>query len=192
MSALANKANGFAAIYKKSHRIQDLQTSLNTCKLASEIIDKKRNSYKAEGSKLILGEQVSTIYELAIATAMTLYHTTRENRYVHEAFALAEKGKAAVLFQSLQESRAKLISGIPPDLIEKEKDLRIELTYYEAEIQNEKLKKDQADSSKIREFEDRYFATKRDYEQLIDSFEKSYPKYYELKYKVVYYQKRQG
>lgn len=70
----------------------------------------------------------------------------------------------------------------PDSLLEKERDLRIDLEHYDTHLQREKQKKDDLDSLKIADFESRYFALNRQYEKLIAEFEKTYPKYYDLKY----------
>lgn len=184
LSGLALKAEAFAAFYStKSGDLKDLKMSLSTYQLAAELIDKIRSGYKAEGSKLFLGKRASQIYEKAIQTALEVYGLTKDMQYQHMAFIFAEESKASVLLDALQESRARQFAAIPQELLEKEKELRIDLAFYETAIQEEQLKTEERDSVKIREFQDRYFAVKTEYESLIERFEKSYPTYYELKYK---------
>jgi len=158
--------------------------SFSTYQLTSELIDKMRSGYKAEGSKLFIGEEAIQVYHKAIRSALKLYDITKDHQYKEQAFVFTEKNKSAVLWEAILESQAKQFAGIPDSLQEKEKELRIDLAFYDTEIQKEKQKKADQDSLKLRDFEDRYFNLNRQYEKLIDEFEKFYPKYYDLKYQV--------
>jgi len=156
--------------------------SLSTYELASDLVQQMRNSYKEAGSKLFLAEKAAKIYEQAIQSALRIYQLTERATYQLKAFDFAEKNKAAILAQSLQDSHAKQFAGILPTFLEKEKALRKELALYETEIQKEK-QAEKPRESKIGELDSRYLKRKRDYDDLIARFEKSYPKYFELKYK---------
>ena len=184
LDALEYKAEALQKLFStKSHDLKDLRMSLSSSELASDLIDQIRNDYKEEGSKLTLGEKAAPIYEKAIHGALLAYGVTKQMQHQTQAFFFAEKSKAAVLSQALQESNAKQFAGIPADLLENERNLRIDLAFYETELQKEKLKTEKQDSAKIRDFEGRRFSRKREYENLIAQLEKSYPKYYALKYK---------
>jgi len=184
ITSLSLKAQGFEKLFSvKSHNLKDAQASLSTYGLASELIDKLRSGYKTEGSRLILGEKAQKLYALAIQTAFQVFALSRQSLDREQAFLFAEKSKAAVLTQSLQESEARQFAGIRADLREKERALRVDLAFYETEIQKEKRKTENRDSLKIRDFESRFFARKREYEKLLAKLEKSYPQYFALKYK---------
>ncbi|MBN1560357.1 tetratricopeptide repeat protein [candidate division KSB1 bacterium] len=181
--SLKQKAKILEKLYRVSFdNLKDLQMSLSTYQLASNLIDKMRIGYKAEGSKLFLGEEASNICNGGIRTALQLYDLTKNEQYKEQAFAIAEKSKSAVLWETLSESRAKGFAGIPDSLLEKERSLRIDLTFYDTQIQKEEQKKENQDSQKIVDFKDRYFALSRQCDELISEFEKDYPKYYDLKY----------
>lgn len=160
----------------------NLEMSLSTYKLAVELIDKMRTGYKAEGSKLFLGEQVAEIYDRGIQTSLKLYDITKEEKYRQQAFLFAEKSKAAVLQEGLAEVQAIQFAKLPFNLLEEEKQLRIDLAFNDTWLQNEFLKKDSQDSVKIREYENHLFDLKNRYENLISDFETNYPDYYNLKY----------
>lgn len=182
LPALAQKALNLERWFSlKPHDRKALQMSLSTYQLAADLIDKMRRDHRAEGSKLFLGERASAIYENAIRVAVLSYNLAKETKYQKQAFAFAEKSKAAVLSQMLQESQAKRFAGIPADLLEKEKDLKINLGFYETEMEKQKAAK--PDKARQRQYQDRYFALKRTQEKLNEHLEKSYPQYYALKYK---------
>jgi len=184
LEALRSKAETLRRLYwEKTPAPQDLETALSTYGVAAELVDKTRWIYKAEGSKLFLAQIAYPTYSKALQTALELYTLTHEASYQHQAFSFAEKGKVAVLNEALQEIRARQFTGLPDSLLEKERNLRIDLAFYETEIQKEKEKKDGRDSLKVGDFENRYFRRKYQYEQLVESLERDHPRYYELKYR---------
>ncbi|MCI0699020.1 CHAT domain-containing protein [candidate division KSB1 bacterium] len=67
LSALELKAEAFAGLYSTQSRdLKDLEMCMSTYRLASDLIDKIRSSYLAEGSKLFLGSKASHISDSAI------------------------------------------------------------------------------------------------------------------------------
>jgi len=183
LDALELKASAFEKFYSlESYNIEDIKMSFNTYQFATDLIDKIRISYKAEGSKLFLGERATEIFDKAIKTTLKLYEITQDNEYKEQAFLFAEKAKSSVLLTSLQESRAKQFAGIPDSLLEQEKESRIDLSFYETQIQNELEKKEGQDSLKIKEFEAKHFVLNEQYQKLIEKIETEYPKYYDMKY----------
>ncbi len=181
LKTLKLKAELLARLPEKAG-IKNLETAFSTYQLASKLIDRIRTGYKSKGSKLFLGEGATEIYEKAIMTALKLYEITENNVYKDTALFFAGKSKASVLSQSLKESQAKIFAGIPDSLLAKERQLRIDLAFYETQIQKERQKKGNQDETKIQDFESRYFSLNTKYESLIDELEKTYPKYYNLKY----------
>ncbi len=163
--------------------LKKLQAALSAFALVIDYIAKMRSGYKAEGSKLALQEKIYIIYEKVIQASLQAYGLTKNAAYKEQAFRFAERGKAVVLAQLLQESQARQFTGIPASWLEKERALKIDLAFSETEIEKEKRKNEKQDKTKLRRHQDRYFALKKDYDELMKRFEKSYPKYYGLKYK---------
>jgi len=182
LETLELKARALVQRHEDSGNLRDLQAAFSIYELLAQLIDRMRSGYQAEGSKLFLAENANAIYEEAIRTALGLSRTTGDPQYKEQAFGFAEKAKAAVLWEALLDSRAKQFAAIPDTLLEKERELRIDLAFYDTRIQKEKLKPANRDSLMISEFENRYFDLNRRYEKLIERFERDYPKYYALKY----------
>jgi hypothetical protein len=167
---------------EKASNLKDLEMSLATYQLVSNLIDKIRSGYKAEGSKLLLGERSTRIHEQAIQTALSFAEMTGQGIYKENTFQFSERTKSAVLLQSLQDVAAKQFAGIPEKLLQKEKALKIKLAFYDTEIQKEKHEKQERDGEKIKAFENTFFLLKAGYESLMSDLEKEYPLYYDLKY----------
>lgn len=169
--------------YQNGNDLKKLQATLATFKLVMDLIDKMRNDYKADASKLALQENFHGMYEKAIQASLQAYDLTKDAAYKEQAFRFAERGKAAVLAQLLQESHAKKFSGIPANWQEKERKLKMDLTFIETAIEKEKRKNETRDQAKLYHLQNRYFALKVDYDKLLERLDKNYPRYYTLKYK---------
>ena len=182
LDVLKDKARAFDLRYtKQSQDIKDLRLSIATYQLVVQLIDKIKKSYKAEGSKLFYAGQTKAIYDSAICVALKLYHKTGEDTIRERAFYFAERNKSGILREALSESRAKQFSGIPDSLLNYEQALKAELNYYDNEVRNYRLAGKEADSLAL-VYQNRFFDLKRAYDVLIETFEKNYSKYHQLKY----------
>ena len=132
--------------------------------------------------KLQIAKKAFEINNFAIDINHLLYQTTDSIHYLHEAFTFSENTKAAQLYETIQESDALSFSNIPDSLLEKEYDLRVNITFYEKQRQ-EKFNAglNQTDSTVLK-ISGKLFDVRRDYEKLKTLFEKEYPDYYRLKY----------
>ncbi|MFA6440423.1 MAG: CHAT domain-containing protein, partial [Bacteriovoracaceae bacterium] len=153
-----------------------------TYEKAIELTDKIRRGFGTEGAKIQLSQMSFDVYERAISSALFLFQKTKNTSYISKAFSIAERSKAGMLLDAIFESNAKQFAGIPDSLLEQESAFRTELTYHETLLQKEKEKKDKANEVKIVQWENRIFDLKRDNEQLVERFEREYPKYYSLKH----------
>ncbi len=164
------------------NNLTSLQKALETYELIIELTDKIRQNYKSEGSKLDLGSKTNRAYENAIRTSLALYNQTQNESYKIKAFTLAEKSKTAVLLEALSDLKAKSFASIPDSLLERENILRIDLAFYETQIQKEMAEHN--DSAKIQKLQNKVFGLKYDYESLIRNYETNYPEYHKLKYEL--------
>ena len=84
----------------------------------------------------------------------------------------------------MQESIAKVAAYIPSNLLQQEKQLKIELTYLDKSIQKEESKAAQKDELLLQEWKSQYFDYHQEYLQLIQKLETDYPDYHQLKYEI--------
>jgi len=120
----------------------------------------------------------------AINTAIKLYKITKNEQYKEKAFLFSEKSKTNLLLESLSEAKAKQFAGIPETLLEHERQVKIDIAFSQKSIFEEQAKGDSADNSKIVLWQDKFFASKQEYEKLINKYQEKYPEYYNLKYQV--------
>ncbi|HZY81950.1 MAG TPA: CHAT domain-containing protein, partial [Cyclobacteriaceae bacterium] len=98
---------------------------------------------------------------------------------LEDAFLVAEHSKAALLLENTKDLRAKTMAGVPDSLVERERDLRIELAYYKTNLYQAHKNKD---TSAITAFEKNIFDSQRKLEAFKSKLERSFPAYFKLKY----------
>jgi CHAT domain-containing protein len=184
LETLAGKAEAMANLSAKSRRQRDLECAVSTYELAGQLIDQMRSGYKAEGSKLFLAEKATDIYDHAIRSALQIHAATRRDEHKDAAFLFAEKSKAGIMLDALSEAEAKQFAGIPDSLLQKERQLRIDLAFYNGRLTEEQLQGEAADSANLAHLKEKVFNLKQAYDGLVQRFEKEYPDYYNLKYQV--------
>lgn len=187
LNSLKIKANVFLKLAEKNNEeknnVRDnLNSSLLILELADTLIDKMLNGFKTESSKYLLGEKTTSIYELAIETTLKLFKLTKNPVYREKTLYFIEKSKSAALQRGILESKARQFAKISPEILEKDKNLKEDLMFYNSQLQIEMQKKDKTDSLKLYNLQKTVFDLTEQYEKLIGEIETKYPSYYKLKY----------
>lgn len=183
LKGLQEKARVLALRYATPQgTLADLEQAGTTYALAIDLIDQMRRGYKAEGSKLFLSEHALTVYEEAIAAALQHYAATGDEAQKARAWTYAERSKAGVLLEAFNEAEARHLAGIPDTLLTLERELRIDLAFYEQNLLAEQSYGAEADSAQLAFWQAKFFDRKQAYDALTQRFEAEYPAYYNLKY----------
>ena len=183
ISVLALKANSLEKLYKgESKDINSLKFAFTTYEHTIKLIEKIRNSYLTEDSKLFLGNKTHKIYNNAIQLALKLYDVTKDEEYKEKVYYISEQSKSNILRQALLESKSKHFAGIPDSLLISEINMKRDISFYNKQLFEENNKKDKKDSLKITNWQNKYFHLKRKYEKLIKEYENEYPDFFNLKY----------
>ena len=170
---------GKAAVLQSIGDAKSLNIALQTYQLCDEVIQKLRQQYVNYQDKLTLANLSAEIYEQAVMACyqMIQKQPTQEVKYTTLAFRFSERNKASILREALQEANAKF--DLPKNLVEQERDLKINLAYYEKQLASAQKRKD---STKVVRFQNKLFDLNREREQMTQMLEKRYPRYYQLKY----------
>jgi CHAT domain-containing protein len=162
LSILKRKAQSF-------HALQQTKNARNTLHLAIQLIDQIRFNYLADGSKYTLLERAMPIYEQAIDLAV-------ERGEIERAFEIAERSKATILLESIRNQTAQTFAGIPETTLAKERDLKVQIAFYE------RLWNEAEDEVMKANHQQKLFDLRQAYQDFLAQLERDYPKYYELKY----------
>lgn len=176
---ISNKVALLEALRKKASALKNIQKyddALETYLLSIKLNESIGYNHSDIESRNFQYEQTRSIYEKAIELAHQLYTETEDKTYLEKAFQIAEHSKSSLLVQSLQDTEAHHIGGVPTKLILQEKELAIEISFYENKLFKVKKK---ADKEKM---EQALFTKREELDKLVRRLETEYPKYYEEKY----------
>ena len=159
-------------------KLKILNESLETIGLALQVIDRIRNNYFTEESRLYLADNEKETYIFAAHVAFTLYNMTGEKTLAIKMYSIAQKAKAVVLRNEITENEL-LDSAVPDTLRQKQNNLKTGIAAYNKLIMDE-LAKVPPDSSRIVLWKDLLFKMNRDKEKITADIDSMFPQYREL------------
>lgn len=161
---------------------QKLQWGVAAFSAAEAAIRLARHNFLSQGSKHQLAAEVMAVYEGAIAAAIEAHRISANDHYLHTAFRFAERNKATLLLESLNEQAAKAYGGIPDSILEKEQETKRLLTYLESAINTEKSKGPAADTALIQHLNQQLYPAQTAWLDLKQLMTNEFPRYFQLKY----------
>ncbi len=184
LKILSMKSEAFRMRYSRDNkRIWDLECSFVTYLKSIELVELMRNQYKPDEYDPGFESISREIYSKALKVSMDLFKLTGVDNYRYDALRFSERGKAALLWGMISDSKAKEFAGIPGELLESESNLRSEIVRLELMLEREYMKGERISSVRKEALENSYFEYRNRYQKFIDNLEEDYPKYYNLKYK---------
>ncbi len=160
-------------------KLKTMTKSLETMELALQLIDRIRNNYMSEESRIYLAENEKETYLFATQLAYNLYSTTHDNSLDYKMYAIAQKAKAAILRNEITGNELLYSTGIPDSLREKQNRLSGNIAAYDNLILEEN-RKSKPDSAKISLWKDALFDMNRDKEKVTGEMERVFPQYHDL------------
>jgi CHAT domain-containing protein len=173
--ALAFKANVLTTYYHHQKKQSFLMAAREANLLAISLLDSTRNEFSLEKDKMILGDEAVRVYETSIQIASLLYTTNDDFRYAAECFELMDKSKSAVLLDHLKLVRN--FSRIPGVILERERQLKTELTVAENKIFESGAEEKAMQYTQTKAFSD----LKKAHALLFQEIKSTYPGYYKLR-----------
>jgi len=171
---LDEKARSLQLLAEKTKQTTYLQTALETYEVVAVFLDSIRQDVRSDASKRFITQRAKPILEGGLRTAMQLWQQGRERAYLEKAFQFAERSKAIILLEAVQGSGAKQRAGIPLALLQREQRLKTEIN---------DLKRRQA-SANNPQLNDQLILLESELQALLDTFERQYPNYFQLKYQL--------
>ncbi len=175
-------AKAYHSNFKQSKDFNHLELAYKSLINAAALIPKVRNTFQEESSLLRFSEIALPIYEMGIASAIELYDLTDKEKYLFEAFNFNEKNKAILLLESINKSQAIQFANIPDSLLQKEKELKLQISSINRNLYEEQNVLENSNTRKIEKLKRQLFTDSEEYDALIRTFEKEYAEYYDLKY----------
>jgi CHAT domain-containing protein/Tfp pilus assembly protein PilF len=160
-------------------KLKAMIKSLETMDLALQLIDRIRNSYMSEESRIYLAENEKETYIFAAHLAYSLFSTTHADSLGRKMYSIAQKAKAAILRNEISGNELLYSSGIPDSLREKQNRLSGNIAAYN-NLVLEESRKVNPDSNKIAFWKDALFDMNREKEKVTGNIEKVFPQYHDL------------
>ena len=183
LSSLHGKAKTLIGKYKTDMLEANLIAAFNTYQKCDILIGIIRRTTISKSDKIEFGKITSKIYDESIDICSKLHNLKKDTDngyYIEQGFYFSEKNKAGVLLEAIAGSEAKKFSGLPDSLLAIEKKQKQEMVFYEKKLA------EVVDAQEEAVIRNELFELKARYKKLITSFEKDYPKYYEMKHSEKY------
>lgn len=183
--ALAFKARCWYHYYKFGGENPDhLNQALKTFECFDDMVDYIRTVFANSGSNIAWSDLTLDAYENAIDICLDLYEVSKDEAYKKKALFYSEKSKALSLLESFQNTKAKAVSGLPKEALQKEYNLKLDLIDLEQEIFQLEQENDFNLAEDIKELKKQLFDKKQEYEALLTQLEKDHPQYYKTKHQL--------
>jgi CHAT domain-containing protein/Tfp pilus assembly protein PilF len=164
--------------FAKTLKLKELQMSAGTLLLCDTLIEGIRQSRVNKSDKIALGNVAAEVYEDGIRINLSLADLTGKKKYWNTAFFFSEKSKSSVLLEAISETEAKHFANIPDKLLESEKQLKVDIAFYEQKLAARPSPEDE------KKYRDKLFTLNREYNDFSKDLENKYPEYYNLKFNV--------
>lgn len=172
---LKEKLQALNLAYTNYKNIDYLKKAHKTSKVIIKTLDELRPEFESKLDKQFLVEETYPSIQKMVEISYKLYHLTNNTKYIDDAFFFMEKSKSILLLEATKNTEATKYGDLPKEIIDKEQQLRAEISHLEQAIfkQNKKDKK----------LEEDLYSVKDAYYDFLSTIENQYPKYYALKYK---------
>ncbi|MFT5765779.1 MAG: tetratricopeptide (TPR) repeat protein, partial [Saprospiraceae bacterium] len=169
------------AVYQKNQTYSVLNNARQSFLNSIAAINYQSTTF-SPSIKTSLADKANEILYNSIKTNDLLYQMVDSIHYLIESFSLTERSKGILLYEAMRESEALKITGIPDSLLEKEYELRINITLYDKKRQEKSSFQFNDEDSTSLKIGSKLFDLNREYESLKQHLETNYPKYYKAKY----------
>ncbi|HHG84710.1 MAG TPA: CHAT domain-containing protein [Bacteroidetes bacterium] len=172
------KAKALALCHEQEPATFPLEEIFAVYHQISKLCDHMRRGYRRASSQQFLSGRTLPVYEEAIALAWA----TAPEKGAAEAFSFAEQSKAVLLYAALKGAEAQHFAGIPPLLLKREAAQKEALVALNQKLDKLALKQGAKARQSYRKMIKKRFRMEQVQEALLDTFQRDYPRYFELKY----------
>lgn len=175
-SSLVNMLNVCELYYQQTKDMTWVHKAYQLCRAALAINENFKNALNNESDQLATLSLHSSYCKRGILQSQRLYEQSGDARYLDDALAFSEQGKAVVLSDALKSQRARRMSDLPAELAAQELYLKQNL----ASVQKLLIEsKDEAFKNQLRT---RFVQQSEELEAFKKRLEREHPQYFALKY----------
>jgi CHAT domain-containing protein/tetratricopeptide (TPR) repeat protein len=136
LEVLHEKSLCFKKIYFQNSQSQYLTATLESFDAMKNAAIGITKSYNNDNARIDLLAKIYPKFQEYTAFLYQIFLKTGDENYAHKAFEIGEEAKAIVLDIRISESKLKVKSGLPNDLLTKEKNLIISLNALKRNLEN--------------------------------------------------------
>lgn len=144
-----------------------------------QLIQRNRERYASAASKSLLAQAALKLYQDAIELMYLLYQDTEDKQWIRQALFFSERSRATAIADRLNTIQASLFAQIPSKLLDKEKELQGDITFYNHQIASAGT---DLDPQLRQDWEQILFEKRNEQEALLQVLKRDYPQYFDLKY----------
>lgn len=172
-NGLQLKAEILFESFETNKNQSDLVKAFENSELAIEVFEGRFMDVYLEKSQLALLSRAKDIYEQNIFLGLKLFETLNDKQFLDKAFRSAERGKAQILKNQMQQFQSMLALEIPEATRKQERALRQKLQLLETDL-GVKYEGDN--------FRKASLELHRQYGDVLKKLEQSAPEYYDFRY----------
>lgn len=184
MAIWNRKAHAFEKRFEQNRDVKELDRALELRWRSFEVMELSIRDFNSDKFRTWMGPFAQQGFEEGLELAMSLFELTGEKTYLNKACAIIERSKSQQLRAKFVIQYAESFSGIPDSLLNRERELRVNIAFYENTLARERSNPTIEDNPMVEQQALVLFEEKRRYQELIDFFEQYYSGYHRLKYKV--------
>ncbi len=181
LRTLHQRALVFNSLYTEKSDSKDLEYSLLNFQLCDSLIHSIRNDHVRFKDKFEFEERANNVYSDAVRVCYDIFKESNRKLYSDIFFNFVESAKSATLSHNVADQYAKDYSGIDPKILEHERKLKIDRSYYLSKIYDLE-KSSEVDTSMMEYLRGKLFQTNSGMDSLLSYLENTNPEYYKLKY----------
>lgn len=148
--------------------------ALETYTLAADLVLQMQKSYPNASTKHFLAKTTLTLHEEGFQLAFEQYKNSNKAEYLNQSLVFAEATKSKLLFDKVKATDNKKIAGVSDSLLQKEKDLYLDIAFYKKKWFTAKNK---AQIDKQQYFQQHIFDLEKELEKLQAYIYKKHPNY---------------
>ena len=166
--------------YDQTQKTEDLELAYNTAGQAIKVFENLRQSPLGESSKGFWTRKYFSLFDIVLELAHKRYGDGPE--FIEIAFPIIENSKTFLLQNALRFNQESSILGLPPNVLEKEKEIKKAIQKYVIQIEQEERLCNNAQVKKLELWNEELFKLKLEYNIFLEGLKTDHPKYYNLKY----------
>lgn len=179
--ALNGIAKASKSIYLETKDLNQLKNCISAYTIADKLIHNTRKKTNNFQDKILFSDRVQELYDGVLESYFLLLKEDNKKEFAKQMFYYNEKNKSNTLLEILNKSYLLSFNDISSDLLDLEKHLKSDYSFYQSKV-NEIVNNTDQDTLDLSLHKNKLFSIARSQDSLQKVIEQEYPKYYQLKY----------